>query len=76
MNYAVATFKSIGENQLERLFSKVVRVKVTNDVKGISGRLTSISDRFIELTHLDGRTTLIKIDEIVFISPIKGKESV
>lgn len=77
MDYCkVSEFKPIGSNPVEKYFGKVVRVKITNDTQGMAGRLSSVSDKFIELTHLDGRTTLIKIDEIVFMSPVKGKEAI
>ena len=72
----VSEFKSIGNNPFEKYFGKVVRTRIANDDKGIAGRLSSISDKYIELTHKDGRTTLIKIDEIAFMSPVLGKDAV
>lgn len=72
MNYPLNEFKVMGQNPFEKYIGKIVKIKVTDDQRGISGRVTSIADRFVEVEHLDGRQTLIQIDQIVFISPIRG----
>jgi hypothetical protein len=68
----VSEFKPMGYNPYEKLFGKVVRVKVKDDPKGITGRVSVLTDKIIELTHLDGRSTIVRIDEIAVMSPIKG----
>lgn len=65
-------FKSIYSKQI----GKVVRAKVKDDHKGITDRLVGITDQFIELIHLDGRSTIVRIDEIVVLSLVPGKEKV
>jgi RNase P/RNase MRP subunit p29 len=59
---------------LEKYIGCVVRVKVLDDrkSKGIVGRLATLTDRFIELIHSDGRTTIVRIDQITVISKVRG----
>lgn len=68
----VSEFKPMDYNPYDKFLGKVVRVKVKDDPRGISGRLAVITDRIIELSHVDGRSTVITIDEIAVISPVPG----
>ena len=70
--YAIQSFKGLDYQPFEKYVGKVVRIKVKDDPKGITGRLAGLTDRFIELMHMDGRSTVIRVDEVALISPIRG----
>lgn len=76
MDYVVSTFKSMGENPCEPYYEKIARVQVRGDVKSITGKVISISDRYITLEHLDKRTTLIRIEDISVISAVSPKAAI
>jgi len=71
--YTVPSFKGLDYQPFEKYIGKVVRIKVKDDPKGITGRLAVLTDRFIELIHMDGRNTIIRIDEVVLISPVRSR---
>jgi RNase P/RNase MRP subunit p29 len=70
--YNVSEFKPIDHNPFEKFYGKVVRVKVKDDPRGIAGRVAVLTDRIMELSHKDGRRTVIRIDEIAVISSVAG----
>lgn len=65
--------KLTSNDPFEQYFQKVVRVLVIGDRQGIVGKLTSVSDRFLTLEHLDGRTTLIKPRAVATITELPGR---
>jgi len=71
MNSAINEYKPLGQNPFEKYIGTVVKVQVTEDRKGLTGCVTAVLGGFLEVEHLDGRRTLIKIDQIVFLSPIR-----
>ena len=70
--YQVHEFKGLDYQPFEKYIGKVVRIKVKDDPKGITGRIAVLTDRFIELSHMDGRSTIIRTDEVALISPVRG----
>ncbi len=68
----VSEFKPMDYNPYDKFLGKVVRVKVKGDTRGISGRLAVLTDRIIELSHRDGRSTVIRIDEVAVMSLVPG----
>ena len=73
--YEVQTFKGLDYQPFEKFVGKIVRIKVKDDPKGITGRLAVLTDRFIELMHMDGRSTVIRVDEVALISPVRSREA-
>ena len=70
------TYKPIAYNPFEQYYKHVSRVFVKGDNRAITGEVIKISDKYLTLEHLDGRTTLVKIEDISSISIITPRTAV
>jgi hypothetical protein len=64
-------FKVIDDNNPFRPYlGKVVRAQVRGDNGSITGKVEKISDRYMVLRHRDGRTSILKLSQIVAFSEL------
>lgn len=70
--YPIHEYKGYDFRPFEKYVGQVVKVKVDDDNRGITGRLSCLTDNYIELVHADGRNTLIRISRINVISKVRG----
>jgi small-conductance mechanosensitive channel len=71
--YEVSDLKPLDINPCEQYYEQVVRCLVRGDIKSVTGKVISVSDRYIILKHLDGRTTTIRTDDLSLITIVAGR---
>jgi len=69
--YFIHEYKGYDYRPFEKYVGQIVKVKVDDDNRGIIGRLSCLTDHYIELVHVDGRSTLIRISRINVISKVR-----
>jgi hypothetical protein len=64
-------FKVIDDSNPFRPFlGKLVRAQVRGDNGSITGEVEKISDKYMVLRHRDGRTSILKLTQIVAFSEL------
>ncbi len=62
-------------NEFEPLLGQIIRIESEKHKLPLFGRLISISDQFLTIERIDGRTTIIRKKSILAAEPVKNQQN-
>jgi hypothetical protein len=61
------------QNEFSPLLGQIIRIESENHKLPLFGRLISVSDQFLTIERVDGRTTIIRRKAVLAAEPVKNQ---
>jgi hypothetical protein len=63
------------KNEFDHLLDQIIRIDTEYHKLPIFGKLISVTDQFLTIERIDGRTTIIRRKAILAVEPVKNQQS-
>jgi hypothetical protein len=62
-------------NEFDHLTGQIIRIDTEYHELPIFGKLISVTDQFLTIERIDGRTTIIRRKAILAVEPVKNQQA-
>jgi hypothetical protein len=63
------------KNEFSPLLGQIIRIESENHKLPLFGRLISVSEQFLTIERVDGRTTIVRRKAVLAAEPVKNQQN-